>query len=110
MNHFDRFASSASRLVAHAWFFMACVCLVLLWAPSILVLRDVDLWQLIINTATTIITFLLVALLQNDQRQFEVAVHAKLDALAEALVGVEGADRDRLASLVGIENRMGAEG
>lgn len=110
MNRFDRFASTASRLVAHATFFAGCVLLVLLWAPSILLIRDLDLWQLIINTATTIITFLLVALLQNGQQQFEVAVHAKLDAIATALAGVPGADAGVLGTVPGSEDRMGAEG
>lgn len=110
MDRFDRFASSASRLVAHAWFFCTCVVIVVVWAPTILLLRDLDLWQLIINTLTTIVTFLLVALLQNDQRQFEVAVHAKLDAIASGVAGVPGADRDGLLGCVGAEETLGTDG
>lgn len=80
MTFFDKFAERASRIVSHAPFFTFCVLLVLTWAPSILVFRNLDTWQLIINTTTTIITFLMVALLENSTRQFENAVNQKLDA------------------------------
>jgi hypothetical protein len=82
---FDRFAERASDVVSDAAFFIACVMLVVVWVPSILVIQNVDTWQLLINTATTIVTFLLVALLQNSQRRSEVAMHQKLDALADGL-------------------------
>lgn len=82
---FDRFADVASRLVSRAPFFAACVLLVAIWAPSYFVFHDVDTWQLIINTATTIVTFLLVALLQNTQHRSDLAVQHKLNAIADAL-------------------------
>jgi low affinity Fe/Cu permease len=82
---FDRFAGVASLVAGRAAFFAFCVLLIVLWAPSILVLRDVDTWQLIINTATTIITFLMVALLQNSQTRNDQAVHHKLNAIADGL-------------------------
>lgn len=82
---FDRFASAASRLFSRAAFFAFCVLLVLVWAPSYFVLGDVDTWQLIINTATTIITFLMVALLQNSETRSDEAVQDKLNAIAQAL-------------------------
>ncbi|AVH23515.1 low affinity iron permease family protein [Nocardia cyriacigeorgica] len=82
---FDRFASRAAATVSKAWFFAFCVLIVLVWAPSILVLRNIDTWQLVINTATTIITFLLVALLQNTQTRSDEAVQHKLNAIADAL-------------------------
>jgi low affinity Fe/Cu permease len=67
VDFFDRFAEAASRFVSRAAFFVFCVLLVVIWAPSLPVFKSVDTWQLIINTVTTIITFLLVALLQNSQ-------------------------------------------
>jgi len=82
---FDRFAGMASQVAGRAAFFAFCVLLIVIWAPSILVLRDVDTWQLIINTATTIITFLMVALLQNSQTRNDQAVHHKLNAIADGL-------------------------
>jgi low affinity Fe/Cu permease len=66
---FDRFAARASDAASRARFFTLCILLVALWAPSVFVLRDIDTWQLIINTITTIITFLLVALLRNAQNR-----------------------------------------
>ena len=81
---FDRFAERASRLVSEAPFFAACVLLVLVWAPTILFL-SFDTWQLLINTATTIVTFLLVALLQNSQTRNDQATQHKLNAIADGL-------------------------
>jgi low affinity iron permease len=82
---FDRFAGYAAHVASRAVFFAFCVALILLWAPSILIIRDIDTWQLIINTATTIITFLMVALLQNSQTRSDQAVQHKLNAIADGL-------------------------
>lgn len=107
---FDRFATLASQTASRAWFFAFCVILVVLWAPSILILGDIDTWQLIINTLTTIITFLLVALLQNSQERADQAVQQKLNAIADALCDLlenEGLDEDvkELKKAVGLELR-----
>jgi low affinity Fe/Cu permease len=85
LSFFDKFATHAAQFVSRAWFFAACVLLVLIWAPSILVIQSIDTWQLIINTATTIVTFLLVALLQNTQTRNDQSTQDKLNALAEAV-------------------------
>src|SRR5579884_534760 len=82
---FDRFAGVASNIAGRAAFFAFCVLIIVLWVPSLLILQDVDTWQLIINTATTIITFLMVALLQNSQTRNDQAVHHKLNAIADGL-------------------------
>ena len=82
---FDRFAGWASHVASRATFFAFCVLLIVVWAPSILVIGNVDTWQLIINTATTCITFLMVALLQNSQTRSDQAVQHKLNALADGL-------------------------
>ena len=82
---FDRFAGYAAHVASRAVFFAFCVLLLLVWAPSILIIRDIDTWQLIINTATTIITFLMVALLQNSQTRSDQAVQHKLNAIADGL-------------------------
>ena len=112
---FDRFAGHASRFASRAPFFACCVLLVLLWVPSYLVLGDVDTWQLIINTATTIITFLMVALLQNSQYRADEATQHKLNAIAEGLAGLMSHqaepgqrlshDVEELRAAVGLENR-----
>ena len=84
MGIFDRFADRASTSVSRAPFFAFCVLIVVLWLPTLL-FWDINTSQLIINTITTIITFLLVALLQNAQERFEKAAHEKLDLL---LIGI----------------------
>lgn len=85
LRRFDRFAAVSSDFVSRAIFFFACILLVVLWLPSFFLVQNVDTWQLIINTATTIVTFLLVALLQNSGRRSDRAIHHKLDALADGL-------------------------
>ena len=99
---FDRFAEAASEFASRAVFFIGCALVVLLWLPSYFLFRSLNTWQLIINTLTTIITFLLVALLQNSQRRSERAVQEKLDALADGLadlmVAVGADENDKLKS------------
>ena len=115
---FDRFATKASNFVSRAWFFLLCLLLVVLWLPSIFLFSTVDTWQLIINTVTTIVTFLLVALLQNTQKRADDAVQHKLNALAEGLASMMGRlgedhpglhdDRRELRAAVGLEDRESA--
>ncbi|HZM79280.1 MAG TPA: low affinity iron permease family protein [Candidatus Limnocylindrales bacterium] len=85
---FDRFAVTASEFVSKPWFFTLCVLLILVWAPSFFLFKTVDTWQLIINTATTIVTFLLVALLQNTQQRADQATQHKLNAIADGLANL----------------------
>src|SRR3954464_444401 len=82
---FDRFAKAAAGFFSQPWFFAMCALLVVGWAPSILLIRNVDTWQLIINTATTIITFRMVALLQNTQTRNDESTQDKLNAIADGL-------------------------
>jgi low affinity Fe/Cu permease len=108
---FDRFAGWASCYASRAPFFAACVLLVVLWAPSYFVMGSFDTWQLVINTLTTIVTFLLVALLQNSQTRNDQATQHKLNAIAEALADLmlaqgepqAGADIRELRAAVGLE-------
>src|SRR5262245_54659356 len=112
---FDVFASWASKIASRAAFFTFCVLLVIVWAPTILVFRDVDTWQLIINTVTTIITFLLVALLQNSQTRSDQAIQHKLNAIADGLadlmahVYTGGEGRDLEQDLVELRAAVGLE-
>ena len=114
---FDRFATAASQVASRAVFFTACLLLVVIWAPSYFLFSNVDTWQLVINTATTIITFLMVALLQNSQTRSDEAVQHKLNAIADGLADLmehiatdhpDGSlDRDlrELRAAVGLEHR-----
>jgi Low affinity iron permease len=112
---FDHFAEKASAFFSRPTFFAFCVLLVLVWAPSYFVFGSIDTWQLVINTCTTIITFLMVALLQNSQSRANNAVQDKLNAQAAALaVLMEAVAEDRpqlrdavteLRDAVGLEER-----
>jgi low affinity Fe/Cu permease len=104
---FDRFAGLAAHVASRAAFFLFCVLLVVIWFPSIVLIRNVDTWQLIINTATTIITFLMVALLQNSSTRADQAVQHKLNAIAQALSELLDEDeaREELREAVGLEER-----
>lgn len=108
---FDRFAAVASRFVSRAWFFALCVTMIALWAPSYFLFGDVDTWQLVINTVTTIITFLLVALLQNAQQRSDQATQHKLNAIATGLADLldqeDSTNRaaGELRAAVGLEDR-----
>ena len=108
---FDTFATHASRFFSNAWFFAFCVLLVVLWAPSYFVLGNIDTWQLIINTVTTIVTFLMVALLQNSQTRADDALQDKLNAITAALgelmshTDVEERYITELRQAVGLEDK-----
>src|SRR3954465_11369667 len=118
---FDRFAGHAARFASRAPFFAGCVLLILIWAPTIFVL-NFDTSQLLINTATTIVTFLLVALLQNSQTRNDQATQHKLNAIADGLADLmeRFADQtndnslrdeiDELKSAVGLEDRESTTG
>lgn len=104
---FDEFAEACSRFISRAPYFVACCLLVLIWAPSYFILKNLDTWQLIINTATTIITFLMVALLENSTQRFEDAVHVKLDCILELLQEVDETQDSIAKRAQGIEKEIG---
>ena len=112
---FDRFAGATSTFASRAIFFALCLGLVVIWAPSFFLLHDVDTWQLIINTITTIITFLMVALLQNSQTRADHAVQHKLNAIADGLADLMayieqgGQDRDLRHDLIELRAAVGLE-
>jgi len=78
---FSRFASKTAQLVGHPYMFLLAVVVLLLWAVTGPLFHFSDTWQLIINTGTTIITFLVVFLIQNTQNRDAKALHLKLDEL-----------------------------
>jgi low affinity Fe/Cu permease len=96
---FDLFAQGAARFASHPPFFVACVGVVLLWLLSYPLFGSIDTWQLVINTATTIVTFLMVALLQNSQSRSEKALHQKLDAIADALADLMENSRQEIGDM-----------
>ncbi len=85
---FRRFAHRTSLLVGSPWAFLAAVAILVGWAASGPLFGYSDTWQLVINTGTTIVTFLIVFLIQNTQNRDARAIHLKLD---ELIRGVKGA-------------------
>ena len=92
---FRVFARRSSVLLGSAWAFAAAVLAILVWIVTGPTFHFSDTWQLIINTATTIITFLMVFLIQNTQNRDAKAMHLKLDELIRAIKNA----RDELVDL-----------
>ena len=85
---FTRFAKKTAHLTGKPIAFLCAVGIIVVWAVSGPIFSFNDTWQLVINTGTTIITFLMVFLIQNTQNRDAKAIHLKLD---ELIKGVEGA-------------------
>jgi low affinity Fe/Cu permease len=84
---FDRFAKWTSRTVGHPVTFATAVLIIVVWAITGPIFGFNNTWQLAINTGTTIITFLIVFLIQNTQTRDGTAVQLKLDELIRAIEG-----------------------
>ncbi len=84
---FRVFAQRSSVMLGSAWAFSGAVLVILVWILTGPTFHFSDTWQLIINTATTVITFLMVFLIQNTQNRDAKAMHLKLDELIRALKG-----------------------
>ena len=78
---FNSVAEAVARAAGRHWAFSICVAAVLAWAASGPVFRFSERWQLVINTGTTIVTFLMVFLIQNSQNRDGAAIQAKLDEI-----------------------------
>src|SRR5205823_12597498 len=84
---FDRFAKQAEYSLGHPKAFVIAVGAILLWAVSGPFFHYSDTWQLVINTATTIVTFLMVFLIQNSQDRDSAATQLKLNEIIRATIG-----------------------
>jgi low affinity Fe/Cu permease len=85
---FRKFAQKTSQLVGTSWAFILAVLIIVVWGVTGPMFHYSDTWQLVINTGTTIITFMMVFLIQNTQNRDAKAIHLKLD---ELIKGVKGA-------------------
>lgn len=102
---FQRFSTQTARLSGKPLTFIIAAAVVIFWAVSGPIFGFSDTWQLVINTGTTIITFLMVFLIQNTQNRDTVAIQLKLDEIIMALshahnelIDAEDLDEDELES------------
>jgi low affinity Fe/Cu permease len=110
---FVSFATATAKIAGKPWTFIACVLIVLVWAATGPIFKFSETWQLIINTGTTIITFLMVFLIQNTQNRDGAAMQAKLDELIHAIraaderfIGIEHLTEKDLDNILGeVERR-----
>jgi low affinity Fe/Cu permease len=92
---FTRFASRTAAATGHYIAFVIAFLIIIVWALSGPVFGFSDTWQLVINTGTTIVTFLMVFLIQNTQNRDTKAIHLKLDELIRAM---ESADDEIISA------------
>ena len=117
MNDFFRhFARGVASVMGAPWAFLVAVAVIILWAVSGPIFDYSDSWQLLINTSTTIVTFLMVFLIQNTQNRDARVTQLKLDELIRAvteartqLVAMEEMSDEELARLEGEFHRLHAE-
>lgn len=103
---FSRFATGAAQAVGHPYVFFTAIAILVLWAVTGPYFHYSDTWQLVINTGTSVITFLVVFLIQNTQNRDAKALHLKLDELirshhpaSDELIDVEKLSDEELDQL-----------
>ena len=115
-SYFGRFAQWIARAMGHPLAFVLAVLIIVGWALSGPFFGYSDTWQLVINTSTTIVTFLMVFLIQNTQNRESVAVQLKLDELIRsnkaahnALLDLEDLEEDELDRIRADYERLAAQ-
>ena len=103
---FGQFSSACSSYLGSRWSFAGAILVIVLWAMAGPIYHYSDTWQLVINTSTTIVTFLMVFLIQNTQNRDARAINLKLNELIHAtstardqMIDIENLSDEELASL-----------
>jgi low affinity Fe/Cu permease len=99
---FHKFARWTANVVGSPWTFVAALSMLVLWAVTGPAFGFSDTWQLVINTSTSVVTFLVVFLIQNTQNRDSRAMHLKLDELLAVI-------KEARTSLVNLENMSDGE-
>jgi low affinity Fe/Cu permease len=114
---FARVANSVAHLAGRPATFALCCAVIVVWGASGPFFHYSDTWQLIINTGTTIVTFLMVFLIQNTQNREEIALQAKLDELIRVtrearndLVAAEQLPEERMVEIKEEVERLSSRG
>ena len=112
---FEKFVEAVHRQVSQAPFFLVCLAIVILWAASVPLWPDLKQWQVAIHTVSSVLSLLLLVLLENSGRRAEEAAQEKLNVIAEALAELmESRARDdeelteatsKLRDAIGLEER-----
>ncbi|HYD72406.1 MAG TPA: low affinity iron permease family protein [Candidatus Binatia bacterium] len=103
---FTQFASAVSKITGRPAIFIACCAFVVAWAVTGPLFGFSDTWQLVINTSTTIVTFLMVFLIQNTQNRDNAAIQAKLDEIIRTsdsdnkFIGIEHLSDEELEAIL----------
>jgi low affinity Fe/Cu permease len=104
---FERFSGRVAAATGQPWAFVIAALVIVVWALSGPIFGWSDTWQLVINTGTTIVTFLMVFLIQNAQNRDASAIQAKLDELIRAVgharnefIGIEHLSEAELVGLI----------
>ena len=115
LSAFDKFASRATRWAGSPVAFCMALALVLVWGAVGPLFKYSEGWQLVINTGTTIVTFLMVFLIQQSQNKDSVALHLKLNELLAAsqtasnrMIGIEELDEQDLRDVAAVYVRLAA--
>jgi low affinity Fe/Cu permease len=103
---FQAFATKSSHWVGSKWAFALAVATIVLWAATGPYFHYSDTWQLVVNTTTTVVTFLIVFLIQNTQNRDARAIHLKLDEIIRAIraannsmINIEALSEEELQAL-----------
>ena len=115
LSPFERFVEATYHVVSRAPFFFVCLAIIVVWLVSVPVWHDLKSWQTAIHTVSSVLSLLLLVLLENSSRRGEEAAQEKLNVLAEALSDLMASQArkdpelepavERLRTAVGLEER-----